>query len=69
MSCFHLSNGAFGNKIGSWDLGFVGLAEGASLVWRWVRKGVLHRRPWENRLLSSCGKRVTTKGIDLQTRI
>jgi hypothetical protein len=60
MSCFHLSNGAFGKKNGSWVLDLVGLVEGASLVWRWVSKGVLHGRPWENRLFSSCGKRVRT---------
>ena len=43
MSCFHLSNGAFGNKNGSWVLSLIGLVEGVSLVWRWVRKGVLQR--------------------------
>ncbi len=58
MSCFHLSNRAFGNKNGSWVLSLIGLVEGASLVWRWVRKGVLHGRPWDNRLLSSCATSV-----------
>jgi hypothetical protein len=33
VSCFHLSNGAFGNKKGSWFLDLIGLIEGASLVW------------------------------------
>ncbi len=28
MSCFHLSNGASGNKSSSWVLSFVGLVEG-----------------------------------------
>ncbi len=40
---------------------------GFGLCWvggrRWVRKMVLYGRPWENRLLSSCGKRVTTTPI------
>jgi hypothetical protein len=60
MSCFHLSNGAFGDR--KWLMGFepcwVGGRE--SVVWRWICKGDLHRRPWEDRLLSSCGNRVTT---------
>ena len=64
MSCFHLSNGAFGNKNVSWVLDLVGLTEGAPLDWRRVRKGVLHGSPWENRKLSSCGIRVTTGSND-----
>ncbi len=37
MSCFHLSNGAFGNKNGSWVLGLVGLMEEAPLDWSKLR--------------------------------
>ncbi len=39
MSCFHLSNRAFGNRNGSWALDLVGWIEGALLVWSEFAKG------------------------------
>jgi hypothetical protein len=60
MSCFHLSTGALGSKNGSWVLDLVGLMEGASLDWSGFAKGF-----WENRQLSSCGKRVTTMTLTI----
>jgi hypothetical protein len=39
----------------------LGWVDGRSIAClEWVRKGVLHGSPWENRQLSSCGIRVTT---------
>ncbi len=39
MSCFHLPNGAFGNKNGSRVLDLIGLMEAALLVWSEFAKG------------------------------
>ncbi len=39
MSCFHLSNGPFGNKNGSRVLDLIGLMEAASLVGSEFAKG------------------------------
>ncbi len=47
MSCFHLSNEAFGNKNGSQVLDLLGFMEGALLVWsefsKWFCSGALGR--------------------------
>jgi hypothetical protein len=60
MSCFHLSNGALGNKNGSWVLDLVGLMEGASLVWSEFAKGFCTRVLGRTPNFQACGKRVTT---------
>ncbi len=60
MSCLHLSNRAFGNKNGSRLFGLDWVDGGSIACLEWVRKGVLHRSPWESRQLSSCGIRLTT---------